>query len=149
MQRLLAINLLGLFDLYLIITFILGMARRYRQYQGVMGLIFAFGQRWPRLVQLVSQQRTIFLTWRTLAPVGFTFALFFATGLIPLGPVLQEITIGAWITVAGAALTGLRWGLRCGMSVSTMRRDSQGEERGPAASRKGKPQEPNLRGTQT
>src|SRR5262245_3701521 len=75
MQRLLAINLLGCFDVYLIGTFILGMTRRYRQYQAVVGMILAFRQRYPKLAQLVSTHRTIFLTWRTLAPVGLTFAL--------------------------------------------------------------------------
>jgi NhaA family Na+:H+ antiporter len=48
--------------------------------------------------------------WRQLLVVafatssGFTFALFFATGLFPIGPVLAEIKIGALSTVAGAAL---------------------------------------------
>jgi hypothetical protein len=75
MQRLLAINLLGFYDLYLIVTFVLGITRRYRQYQALVGLILACGQRWPKLVQLVSQHRTIFLTWPTLAPIGMTFVL--------------------------------------------------------------------------
>jgi Na+/H+ antiporter NhaA len=36
---------------------------------------------------------------------GFTFALFFATGLIPMGPVLTEIKLGALASVVAAALT--------------------------------------------
>jgi hypothetical protein len=75
MNRLLDVNLLGLFDLYLISTFILAMVRRYRQYKAVLGLVFDLGQRWPRVVQLVNQHRMIFMTWRTLAPVGITFGL--------------------------------------------------------------------------
>lgn len=49
--------------------------------------------------------------WRELivialaTSVGFTFALFFATGLIPIGPVLAEMKLGALATVAAAALT--------------------------------------------
>jgi Na+:H+ antiporter, NhaA family len=49
--------------------------------------------------------------WRELAVValatssGFTFALFFATGAIPLGPVLAEIKLGALASVAAAPLT--------------------------------------------
>jgi Na+:H+ antiporter, NhaA family len=35
---------------------------------------------------------------------GFTFALFFATGVFPIGPVLTEVKIGALATAAGAAL---------------------------------------------
>lgn len=36
---------------------------------------------------------------------GFTFALFFATGLVPMGPVLTEIKLGALASVVAAALT--------------------------------------------
>lgn len=35
---------------------------------------------------------------------GFTFALFFATGILPIGPVLAEIKLGALSTVGGAAV---------------------------------------------
>jgi Na+/H+ antiporter NhaA len=48
--------------------------------------------------------------WRGLIVIalasssGFTFALFFATGLIPTGPVLAELKLGALSTVAAAAL---------------------------------------------
>jgi NhaA family Na+:H+ antiporter len=49
--------------------------------------------------------------WRDVAVIamatssGFTFALFFASGALPPGPVLTEIKIGALATVIGAALT--------------------------------------------
>ena len=48
------------------------------------------------------------LGWRELMVValatssGFTFALFFARGLLPVGAVLQQVTLGALATVAGA-----------------------------------------------
>lgn len=48
--------------------------------------------------------------WRELVVValattsGFTFALFFATGLIAIGPTLSQIKIGALLTVFGALL---------------------------------------------
>jgi NhaA family Na+:H+ antiporter len=46
---------------------------------------------------------------------GFTFALFFATGLIPMGPVLAEIKLGALATVAAALVAlGLARTLRVG-----------------------------------
>jgi NhaA family Na+:H+ antiporter len=50
-------------------------------------------------------------TWRVLIVValamssGFTFALFVAPGLIPVGPVLSEIKLGALISIAGAFCT--------------------------------------------
>jgi NhaA family Na+:H+ antiporter len=49
--------------------------------------------------------------WRELVVValatssGFTFALFFATGLFPMGPTLSQIKMGALATVIGALLT--------------------------------------------
>jgi NhaA family Na+:H+ antiporter len=49
------------------------------------------------------------ITWKTLAVVafatssGFTFALFFAATVIPVGPVLSQIKIGALLSVLGAA----------------------------------------------
>jgi NhaA family Na+:H+ antiporter len=48
--------------------------------------------------------------WRELIVVafatssGFTFALFFATGLFPIGPALTDIKLGAMCTVVGAVL---------------------------------------------
>jgi NhaA family Na+:H+ antiporter len=64
-----------------------------------VGLATVFGLHLPRRVG-----------WRDLALValattsGFTFALFFATGLIGVGPVLAEIKLGALATVAGALI---------------------------------------------
>jgi NhaA family Na+:H+ antiporter len=51
--------------------------------------------------------------WRDLVVLalatssGFTFALFFATGLVPMGPMLAEIKLGALVSVAGAAAAAL------------------------------------------
>ena len=48
--------------------------------------------------------------WRELIVIaiatssGFTFALFFATGLIPIGPVLAEIKLGALSTIVAALI---------------------------------------------
>ena len=59
--------------------------------------------------------------WRELVVIaiatssGFTFALFFATGFIPPGPVLAQIKLGALGTVIGAPLAiGAAWLLRVG-----------------------------------
>jgi NhaA family Na+:H+ antiporter len=59
--------------------------------------------------------------WRELVVIalatssGFTFALFFASGTLPIGPVLSEIKIGTLSTVAGAVLAvGAAWVLRVG-----------------------------------
>jgi len=61
------------------------------------------------------------LRWRDLTVIalatssGFTFALFAATSLLPLGAVLTQIKLGALATVAGAALAyAAAWWLRVG-----------------------------------
>ncbi len=62
------------------------------------------------------------LTWCSLLVVialasstGFTFALFFATGIVSIGPVLAQLTIGALATAAGSLLAfGAAWLLRVG-----------------------------------
>ena len=62
-----------------------------------VGLALAMGLHLPRRVG-----------WRDLIVIGlatssgFTFALFFATGLLAPGPILTEIKIGALLTVAAA-----------------------------------------------
>jgi NhaA family Na+:H+ antiporter len=49
--------------------------------------------------------------WRTVIVIavatssGFTFALFFATSALPIGPTLAQIKIGAMLSVVGALLT--------------------------------------------
>ena len=37
-----------------------------------------------------------------LASIGFTFSLFFATAVFPVGPILVEAKLGALLTVGGA-----------------------------------------------
>jgi NhaA family Na+:H+ antiporter len=59
--------------------------------------------------------------WRDLvvvgctATIGLVFALFFATAVMPLGPILLEMKMGALLTIAGSALAfaAARW-LRVG-----------------------------------
>lgn len=65
-----------------------------------VGVAVALGLRLPRQIG-----------WRELTVValatstGFTFALFLATGLIPLGPIQAELKLGALATVVAAGLT--------------------------------------------
>src|SRR5438270_678996 len=68
MTRLTTVNLIHLFDFYLAAMFVVGTWRRLEQYRHTFGLVFAFPGRWPRLLRLVRDHRTIFLTWKTLLP---------------------------------------------------------------------------------
>lgn len=71
------LNLIHLFDFYLVATFVLSTAQRIRQYLSILGLVGGFPSRWPRLLELVSQHRSIFLTWATLAPALLALGLWF------------------------------------------------------------------------
>ena len=62
-----------------------------------VGLAVAAGFRLPRRL---GWREAIVVAFATSS--GFTFALFFATGIIPMGPVLTEIKLGALGTVAAA-----------------------------------------------
>lgn len=75
-----------------------------------VGLALAAGLHLPRSIG-----------WRQLVVIamatssGFTFALFFASGLLPIGAVLQQITLGALATIAGAPIAlGAAWLLGVG-----------------------------------
>jgi hypothetical protein len=82
MSRLASINLLTVLDVYLVLTFVLSLFMRYRQYRNLAALIVAVPGRWPKLFQLLREHRSVFFTWPTLLPVGLTFALMLAHSLV-------------------------------------------------------------------
>jgi Na+:H+ antiporter, NhaA family len=78
----------------------------------------ALGLRLPRYVGWRE------MTVLTIASsTGFTFALFFATVVYPVGPVLGEIKLGALMTASAAILTiGAAWILRVGRFAHVTKR---------------------------
>src|SRR5262249_2576496 len=75
MSRISDLNLIHLFDFYLATTFLLSTASRIRQYSAILALVRSFPSRWPRLMELVKQHRSVFLTWQTIAPAALALAL--------------------------------------------------------------------------
>jgi hypothetical protein len=75
MSQLRDLNLIHFFDFYLAVTFVLSTASRIRQYSAVLALVRSFPSRWPRLLELVKQHRSLFLTWETIAPATLALAL--------------------------------------------------------------------------
>ena len=75
MADLRALNLIHLFDFYLAIVFLAGLLRRMGQYHAVGGLVLAGRSRWPNLLELVKQYRTIFLTWEVVLPGAVALSL--------------------------------------------------------------------------
>jgi hypothetical protein len=70
-----ALNLIHLFDFYLAIVFLAGLLRRLGQYHAVGGMVLAGRSRWPHLLELVKQYRTLFLTWEVVLPGAVALAL--------------------------------------------------------------------------
>jgi len=62
------LNLIHLLDFYFAFMFFAGSYRRFQQYQTLAGLAWSMPGRWPHLLGLINQHRTIFLTWKTFAP---------------------------------------------------------------------------------
>jgi hypothetical protein len=70
-----AINLIDVFSYYLVLAFAIGTIIRIRNYRAVLGVIFTFSDRWPKLLVVAKRHRTVFLRWPTLLPIGLTLAL--------------------------------------------------------------------------
>jgi hypothetical protein len=75
MDRLWHLNLIHLLDFYFAFMFFAGTWRRFRQYQTMGQLAFAWPGRWPHLLKLVSENRTVLMTWKTVAPAGLALLL--------------------------------------------------------------------------
>lgn len=69
------LNLIHVFNFYLGAMFFLGTYRRVAQYRSVAALLVAAPKRWPRLLQMMKQHRTIFLTWSTVRPAALALLL--------------------------------------------------------------------------
>ena len=67
--------LIRFLDFYFALMFFASMYRRFRQYRTIGQLAFAGPGRWPNLLKLIRQHRTIFLTWKTAAPALLALAL--------------------------------------------------------------------------
>ncbi len=68
MDRFWSLNLIHFLDFYFAFMFLASTYRRMGQYQSVAKLVVAGPGRWPKLLDLISQYRTIFWTWSMLLP---------------------------------------------------------------------------------
>src|SRR5690348_8057099 len=73
-----SLNLIHFLDFYFALMFFSGLVRRFGQYQAVGRLLVAGPGRWPNLLKLVHQYRTIFWTWSMLLPALLTLGLWIA-----------------------------------------------------------------------
>jgi hypothetical protein len=69
MSWFLHLHVIRLFNLYLILVFLITTYARLRDYVKIVGMVRRAPGRWPRLFQLVKQHGHIFLTWKSFYPL--------------------------------------------------------------------------------
>jgi hypothetical protein len=69
MSWLSSLHVIRLFNLYLIVVFLVTTFARLRDYVKILDLVRRVPGRWPRLFQLVKQHWNIFLTWKSFYPL--------------------------------------------------------------------------------
>lgn len=88
------LNLIHFLDFYFALVFFAGLIRRLGQYHTVAQLVYAGPKRWPNLLRLLSQYRTIFWTWSMVLPallgLGIWVAQMLASRLVFQDAGLEE-----------------------------------------------------------
>src|SRR5262245_29867109 len=69
------LSLIRFLDFYFMLLFLAGTWRRFGQYQNIGKLALTGPARWPRLLGLIREHRTIFMTWATVAPALLALAV--------------------------------------------------------------------------
>jgi hypothetical protein len=105
------LNLLDVFNYYLILVFVVSTGARIQTYRSMLGFIFAFPKRWPKLLGLVKKHRAIILGWPTLLVVGLAFVLMLANSLaVHLVWVQAQVTFrglsGHWLPFVAVVVSG-------------------------------------------
>jgi hypothetical protein len=90
------LRLIPLFSFYLAVFFIVGTFRRLRQYRTFLVLVRNMPNRWPRLLALVKQHKSVFLTWGTILPLALMLGLILVnwTASTLLWPEAADFTLG-------------------------------------------------------
>ena len=76
-----SLNLINVLTYYLLLAFAVSVVLRLRNYHAILGLVVAFPNRWPKLLELVKGHRILFIRWTTLLPIGLTLILMLANSL--------------------------------------------------------------------
>jgi hypothetical protein len=105
------LNLIDVFNYYLILCFLVSTGIRIRMYRAILGLILASPDRWPKLLELVKKHRTVFLGWPTLLAIGLAFSVMLGNSLaIRLVWVQAKVAFEElwwrWLPFAAVTLSG-------------------------------------------
>jgi hypothetical protein len=70
------INLIGMFELYLFLAFVLSTAIRYHHYRSNVAFLLQVPQRWPQMYSMIRENTSLFLRWTMIIPVAITLSVF-------------------------------------------------------------------------
>jgi hypothetical protein len=111
------LDLIRFFDFYLAVVFLTSTYLRFRQYRDVASITWAVPGRWPRLLQLLNQHKTILLTWSFALPTVLAFCLmliqwlasmyFWHQASLTVGEVTEKPLAWPVLAVFGAAMVGV------------------------------------------
>jgi len=105
------LNLIDVFNYYLVLAFLVSTGMRIHSYRAILGVVFASPSRWPKLLALVKKHRTIFLGWPMLLATGLAFALMLSNSLAmrlvwASAKVTFEELWGRWFPLVAVILSG-------------------------------------------
>jgi len=70
------INLITLFEWYLLMTFLFSLAIRYQLYRSYVALFWSMPERWPAMYDMIKKHSRSFLNWTMTIPVGIMLAIY-------------------------------------------------------------------------
>jgi hypothetical protein len=106
-----SLNLLDVFNCYLIVGFIASTAINVGRYRAILGILYGFPSRWPKLLDLVKKHRSIFFGWPTLLAIGLAFLLMLSNSLAirmiwtQAGVTFEQLW-GLWFPLAAVVAAG-------------------------------------------
>jgi len=98
-------NLLRLFEFYLMAMFVIGTARRWGFYHSITKLAMALVRRYQKLFGIVRDQSKSLVTWSLIVPLGITLVLWLTQSLLtrvvfPGAELLLIDVLATWWKVA-------------------------------------------------
>src|SRR4051794_19888946 len=95
------LNLIRCFDWYLLLAFLSMLFMRIVHYREIIGLVWRFSGRWPKLFEVIKGHRTLFFSWSTLLPASVALTLwllhFAACRLLWPQADLNAAQLGHWL----------------------------------------------------
>jgi hypothetical protein len=106
-----ALNLLDVFNYYLILGLLVSTGLRIRSYRAILGFIYGFRNRWPKLWELAKKHRSVFSGWPTLLVIGLAFTLLLSNSVaIRFMWVQAKVSVdelsGHWLAFVVVILSG-------------------------------------------